>query len=127
VVYSVFYYASEALTRAIVGFMLKLYQRMQARRMVEEKPKKPEIRPPTWGWFETTNMHGDKELVYVPRHSPGLRVSIPVLDIKKPTRAWPGKPPVRLMFTYREAASKNWFEEIERLAELVEKGEGQAS
>ena len=52
-------------------------------------------------------------------------VSIPGL-VRLPIRAHElGKPPVRLYFTFAEAASKDWFKEIEWLAEQAEKKAGE--
>lgn len=117
-VYSVFYYASEALTRALATLVLKIYEYKSRRRMVEEKP--PEAPPPSWGWFTTVNPGGVREYTWIGR-STGLRVSIP-LHVEIPLEAYKSKPPVRLYFTFTEAASREWYKEIERLAELAEKG-----
>jgi len=122
-VYSVFYYAMEAMTRAILGFTLKVYEMVKGRekkKMVQEK-KKEERPEPTWGFFSTVNMYNVKEYKWIGR-STNLMVSIPSL-IKLPIRAHEkAKPPSRLYFTFSEAASKDWFKEIEWLAEMVEKG-----
>jgi len=121
-VYSIFYYASEAITRAIVGFILKVFEYMQRRRMVVEKPKEEKAPAPTWGFFGVTNPYGAKEYVWIGR-STNLMVSIPSL-IKLPIKAHEvAKPPTRLYFTFKEAASKDWFKEIEWLAEVAEKSE----
>ena len=117
-VYSVFYYASEAITRAVVGLILKIYDLLQRRQIIEKKPKK---KRPSWGFFETTNPYGTKEYVWVSRAT-NLKVVIPSL-IRLPVTAYRGKPPTRLYFTFAEAASKNWFKEIEWLAEQAEKKE----
>jgi len=130
-VYSVFYYASEALTRAIVGLTLKIIERMQYRKMVTEKrEEEEEARVPTWGFFATTNPYGAKEYTWIGK-STSLKVSIPGL-INLPIKAHEmRKPPTRLYFTFSEVASKDWFKEIEWLAEQAEKseklGEGSAS
>jgi len=119
-VYSIFYYASEAITRAIVGFILKVFEYMQRRRMVTEKPKEERAAPPTWGFFTITNPYGAKEHVWIGR-STNLMVSIPNL-INLPIKGHEvAKPPTRLYFTFKEAASKDWFKEIEWLAEQAEK------
>ncbi|RLF04441.1 MAG: hypothetical protein DRJ60_07090 [Thermoprotei archaeon] len=117
-VYSIFYYASEAITRALVGFILKVYEHMHRRKIVREKPRE---RPaPTWGFFSITNPYGAKEYVWIGKDT-NLKVSIPAL-IKLPIKAHElEKPPTRLYFTFKEAASKDWFKEIEWLAEQAEK------
>ena len=122
-VYSVFYYASEAITRAIVGLTLKIIERMRRRRMVEEKPKRKEEVIPRYGFFRTTNEAGVREYRWVGR-STKLIVKIPDL-VGLPLRAHElRKPPTRLYFTFAEAASKDWFKEIEWLAKMAEKAGG---
>ena len=120
-VYSVFYYGMEAITRAILGFTLKLYE--IAKKKEKEKvvkKKKKEAPAPTWGFFSTVNMYNAKEYTWVGK-STNLKVSIPSL-IKLPIKAHEtAKPPERLYFTFGEAASPDWFKEIEHLAELIEK------
>ena len=126
-VYSVFYYASEAITRFTIGLTLKILEYMQQRRrrMVEEKPKEEKPSVPTWGFFSTTNPYGVREYVWIGKAT-NLKVSIPEL-VKLPIQAHElRKPPTRLFFTFAEAASKNWFKEIEWLAEQAEKRGGVA-
>jgi len=121
-VYSVFYYASEAITRGIVGLILKISEYTQRRRMVEEK-RREEKPAPSWGFFSTVNPYGTREFTWIGRAT-NLRVSIPSL-IKLPVKAHElEKPPSRLYFTFNEAASKDWFKEIEWLAEQAEKASG---
>jgi len=123
-VYSVFYYASEAITRAVVGLVLKIVEHMHRRRMVEEKPRREEAKPPSWGFFGTINPYGAKEYTWIGRAT-GLKVSIPELITRLPIRAYElRKPPTRLYFSFAEAASKDWFKEIEWLAEQAEKQAG---
>jgi len=117
-VYSVFYYASEAITRAFIGLILKVAERMRRRRMVEEKPKRK--MPPSRGFFRTVNPAGIAEYTWV-GGATNLKVSIPGF-IRLPIPAHEvEKPPTRLYFTFAEAASKDWFKEIEWLAEQAEK------
>lgn len=123
-VYSIFYYATEAVTRAIVEAILKIYDWWQARkaRLVTEKEREEKPPMPRWGFFTTVNPYGAKEYTWVGRHTK-LMVSIPdLIDLRLP--AHPGRPPVRLYFTFAEAASKEWFKEIEWLAEQAEKALG---
>jgi len=126
-VYTVFYYASEAITRAVVGLVLKIFEYMRRRRMVVEKPPREERRVPAWGFFSTVNPCGVKEYTWIGR-STRLLVSIPAL-VEIPIEAHEvAKPPTRLFFTFREAASKEWFKEIEELAKIAEsRGEEGAS
>lgn len=118
-VYSVFYYASEAITRAIVGLTLKIIERMQRRKMVEEKPKEERMIP-RYGLFSTVNEAGLREYMWVGRATK-LKVSIPDLIGLRLRAHELGKPPTRLYFTFAEAASKDWFKEIEWLAKMAEK------
>jgi len=118
-VYSVFYYASEAITRAIVSVILKIAELTQRKSMIREKPPEEKM-PPPWGFFATTNPYGVKEYTWVGM-STGLKVSIPAL-ISLPIKGYEvGRQPSRLYFTFSEAASKEWFKEIEWLAEQAEK------
>jgi len=120
-VYSIFYYATEAITRAIIEAILKIYDWWRLRKMKLVTERKREEKPtPRWGFFETVNPHGVKEYAWVGRHT-RLMVSIPDLIGLKTVQAHPGKPPVRLYFTFAEAASKDWFKEIEALAEYAER------
>jgi len=119
-VYSVFYYATEAITRAFVGLFLKIIEHMKHRRMVEEKRREEKRPAPSWGFFGTVNPYGVKEYTWIGRTT-SLKVSLPGL-IKLPIAAHElEKPPTRLYFTFAEAASKDWFKEIEWLAEQAEK------
>lgn len=121
-VYSVFYYATEALTRAVVTTILKIYERMQRIKAVKEKEEKPP-KPPARGFLASVNPQGVREYVWFGKATK-LRVSIPEL-VELPIRAsGGGRPPVRLYFSYSEAASKGWFKDIEWLAEQVEKMAG---
>ena len=119
-VYSIFYYATEAITRAVIGLAIKVAERLHRRRMVAEKPREERKAPPGWGLFKVRNPAGEPEYVWLGRHT-NLKVSIPGL-ISLPLRAHEvGRRPTRLYFTFTEAASKDWFKEIEWLAEQAEK------
>lgn len=121
-VYSVMYYATEAITRTIVGLILKIYEWLHRRAIIERKPRKEEA-VPSWGFFEVVNEAGVREYVWLGKVSK-LKVSIPGL-IGLPIKATRlEKPPTRLYFTFAEAASKKWFDEIEWLASQVEKAGG---
>ena len=124
-VYSVMYYATEAIVRAIVGLILKIHEHLRKGAIVRAKEKKPSEPPPRFGFFKTTNEAGATEYVWRGR-STRLNVQIPDLlgglDIRAHER-----PPVegtRLYFSYIEAASKDWFKEIEWLAKQAEKRAG---
>ena len=118
-VYSVLYYATEAITRAFVGLILKVAERVQRRRMVEER-RRGEEGQASWGFFKVVNEAGVPEYTWVGRAT-GLKVSIPGL-IRLPIAARELKrPPTRLHFSFAEAASKDWFKEIEWLAEQAER------
>jgi len=117
-VYSVFYYAGEAIARAVTSLVLKLYGRMAGKPVVEEKPK--EEKPPSWGWFEATTPFG-REYRFVGRYT-NLRISVPdLINMPRFIESHGGYPHERLFFTYSEVASKEWFKEIEALAELLRK------
>jgi len=125
-VYSIFYYASEALTRALVAFILKIYEYMQRRKRVIVRKKEEKEKAPTWGFFTSINPYGEREYVWVGR-STNLIISIPELTGRLPIKAHEtARPPTRLYFTFKEAASKDWFKEIEWLAEQAEKRAGKA-
>jgi len=118
-VYSVFYYAGEAIARAVTSLVLKLYERMARRKpAVEEKPK--EEKPPSWGWFETETPFG-REYRFVGRYT-SLRLSVPdLINMPRFIESQRGYQHERMFFTYSEVASKEWFKEIEALAELLRK------
>jgi len=116
-VYSVFYYAGEAIARAVTSLVLKLYG-MARKPVVEEKPK--EEKPPSWGWFETETPFG-REYRFVGRYT-SLRLSVPdLINMPRFIESQRGYPHERMFFTYSEVASKEWFKEIEVLAELLRK------
>lgn len=117
-VYSVMYYAFEAITKGILTFIIKLYEHAHPKRLIEEKPKKAEERPPSWGYVKVPGPQPEYRFL---NRATKIRLSIPAL-IEAPIEAREYKaPPARLFFTFSEAASKDFFKEIERLAEYVEK------
>ena len=121
-VYTVFYYAGLVFTKIIVYIVSKimgLKARFVGAKEVEEKPPAP----PAWGWFESKSPLGYSEITWVGKAT-GLTVSLPQPPGANPVvQYYSGKPPARLYFTFREAASKEWFKEIEELAKSVEEGE----
>jgi hypothetical protein len=125
VVFTAFYYATEAITKVIVWIAVKLLAPKRA--FVKEKGREER---PSWGWFETKSPYGWSEARWVGRAT-GIQASIPQLPgMGEVVRASSGPPPVRLYFTFTEAASKDWFKEIEELARRAErkaKEKGEAS
>jgi len=121
VVYTVFYYAGIVFTKIIVYIVSKimgLKARFIGAREAEEKPSAP-----SWGWFESKTPLGYSEITWVGK-STSLIVSLPQPPGTSPVVQYhSGKPPTRLYFTFREAASKEWFKEIEELAKRVEESE----
>jgi len=121
-VYSVFYYAFGAIGRAITELVLRIYEWREAKKKVFAERKKAAPAPPSWGFFRTANPYGNYDLTYVPRNT-ALTVTIPAL-IKLPVKSHEKARATeeRLYFTVKEAASKEWFKEIEELAKMIEKG-----
>ena len=120
-VYTVFYYAGVVFAKIIVYIVSKimgLKARFIGAREAEEKPSAP-----SWGWFESKSPLGYSEITWVGKAT-GLAVSLPQPPgISPVVQYYAGKPPTRLYFTFREAASKEWFKEIEELAKRVEESE----
>jgi len=125
-VYSIFYYASEAITKAVVGLALKIADWLRERRRARErrivKGKKKETPPPKWGFFEVTNPAGVKEVRFIGK-AVRLDITLPLLTEVGVGR-YKTPPPTRLYFTFAEAASKDWFKEIEWLARVAEEKAG---
>lgn len=120
-VYSVVYYATEAITRAVIGFIFTVKEWLERRPMVERRKKEKPLVPRGYrGFLKVYDESG--EAVYKWKGSSQLEVRIPtVIDPRIPaldiTRE---KKPVRLHFLWEEAASQRWFEDIEAMAKLVE-------
>ena len=121
-VYSVFYYAFGAIGRAITELVLRIIEWREAKKKVFAERKEKAAPTPSWGFFKTANPYGNAELTYIPRNT-ALTISIPEL-VKLPIKAHEKAraPEERMYFTVREAASKEWFKEIEELAKMIEKG-----
>jgi len=113
---SIALYIGETLGRALAALVLRL---LRAKRpFVEEKPRRE--KPPSWGWFETANVFGAREYVFVGRYT-NLRIRIPDYPSALRIPAYKASPPgERMLFTYSEVASKEWFKEMEALAEMLE-------
>ena len=120
-VYSALYTLSKAITDVLVKILLA-----KRRKIVKEKPRE-EI--PRYGWFESQTPLGYTESVYVGRYT-AVHVSIPHAVeataelVPSYKSSYKSKPPTRLYFTFAEAASKEWFKEIEALAKHVEQAGG---
>jgi len=116
-VYSALYTLSKAIADILVKILLA-----KRRKIVKEKPRE-EI--PRYGWFESQTPLGYTESVYVGRYT-AVQVSIPhaVEATTVLVPSYRSKPPARLYFTFTEAASKEWFKEIEALAKQVEQAGG---
>jgi hypothetical protein len=116
----VVYYSGVVLTRAVVYIISRITGLRRFVRAVEREEKPP---APSWGWFESKSPLGYSEITWVGK-STSLVVSLPQPPGTSPVVQYhSGRPPVRLYFTFREAASKEWFKEIEELAKRVEEGE----
>lgn len=116
-VYTVFYYSGVVLTKAIVYIISKIMGLRRFVRAVEREEKPP---APSHGWFESKSPLGYSEITWIGK-STSLIVSLPQPPGTSPVVQYhSGKSPVRLYFTFREAASKEWFKEIEELAKRVE-------
>jgi hypothetical protein len=114
-VYSALYTLSKAIADILVKILLA-----SRRRVVREKPKE-EV--PRFGWFEQQTPLGYSESTYVGRYT-ALQVTIPhiVEATSELVPSYKAKPPIRLYFTFLEAASKDWFKDIETLAKQAEQG-----
>jgi len=118
-VYSIFYYAFEAITKVIVSIGIKIYEWLKKAPLIKEKEVEEKY-PTGWGFFSRQNPYGAKEYSFIGR-STKINVSIPDLIGLRTIRANEGKIPERLYFTFGEVASKNWFKEIEELSKAIEK------
>jgi len=116
-VYSALYTVSKAIADILVKILLA-----RRKRIVKEKPR--EVMP-RHGWFERQTPLGYSESTYVGRYT-ALQVSIPhaVEATTELVPSYRSKPSARLYFTFTEAASKEWFKEIEALAKQVEQAGG---
>ena len=125
-VYSVIYYATEAVVRAVIGLMFTVKEWLEKRAMVERKPpEKPLIPKGYKGFLKIYDESGGT--VYKWKGSSLMDVRIPVvgIDLKIPALdLTTEKKPTRLHFLWAEAASERWFEDIESLARLAEKSIG---
>jgi len=120
VVYTVFYYSGVVLAKAIVYIISKI---MRLRRFIREVEREEKPPAPSYGWFESKTPLGYSEITWVGK-STSLIVSLPQPPGTSPVVQYhSGKSPTRLYFTFKEAASKEWFKEIEELAKRVEESE----
>jgi len=125
-VYSVIYYATEAITRAILSFIFAIKDWLERRAMIEYKPEKekPVVPPGYSGFIKVFNSAGGQVYKWTSKalnmdvRIPvvgGIDPGIPALDLTKE------KMPTRLHFLWAEAASPRWFEDIEALAKIAER------
>jgi len=125
-VYSVIYYATEAVTRAIISFIFAIKEWLERRALVERKlpEEKPAIPPGFSGFLKVFDTAGEKVYRWRGRAlqidvaipvAGGIDPRIPSLDLTRE------KPPTRLHFLWAEAASPRWFEDIEALAKIAER------
>jgi hypothetical protein len=119
-VYSIFYYAFEAITKVIVNLGIKIYEWLKKAPLIKEKEIEKKA-PTGWGFFIGQNPYGAKEYSFIGR-TIKINASIPDLIGLRTIRANEGKIPEKLYFTFGEVASKNWFKEIEELSKAIEKG-----
>jgi len=120
VVYSVIYYAVEAITRAVLGLVFWIKERLERRPVVRAKEVERPAIPPGYSGF--VKIYGeDGEPIYRWRGRTRLSVDlppvvdIPAIDLTKE------KKNVRLHFFWEEAASEKWFKDIEYMAERIER------
>jgi len=125
-VYSVIYYASEAITRAVVSLFFAVKDWLERRAMVEYKPEreKPPIPPGYAGFVKVFNSAGGQVYRWKGR-TLNMDVRIPVVGGIDPgiqaVDLTKERMPTRLHFLWAEAASPRWFEDIEALAKIAER------
>ncbi|MGC8578133.1 MAG: hypothetical protein ACP5KW_09170 [Thermoproteota archaeon] len=120
-VYSITYYATEFIVRAVLSLYYGIKDWLERRAHVTEKEeKKPEIPPGYVGWLKKYDEAGNEVLewygnlkVRIPQSHIDLAVNALDLSDKRPTRYYT---------TFNEFASKNWFKEVEAMSKLI-KGE----
>lgn len=118
-----FYYGSYALTKALIAIFEKISSLFRKEGEAERPATRPPPRPlflidePTGPALTTSSSYTVKiPLIYDPTGS--------LYPVYTPVK---GKPAGRrLYFTYLEAASKDWFKEVEQLAKALEKRESEA-
>lgn len=99
-----------------LAFSIKDFLEREERKLIEEK-KREEL--PRW-WIQQDDEAGRSVLAW----NGSLRVSIPTTHIQPniPNVIYREKPPTRTYFTFKEAASKDFFKELERLVEKLSGG-----
>jgi len=124
-VYSVLYYATEAVTRAVVRFAFAVKDWLERRSLVGRRPEEKPLIPPGYtGFLKVYDSAG--EPVYRWRGNAlrldaripvagGIDPGVPALDLTRERR------PTRLHFLWVEAASPRWFEDVEALGKMAEK------
>lgn len=124
-VYSVIYYATEAVTRAVIAFIFTLKEWLERRAMVERKPREKPLIPPGYTGFLKVHDEAGGAVYRWRGRALNMDVRIPVAGGIDPRihslDLTAEKPPVRLHFLWAEAASPRWFEDIEALAKVAER------
>jgi len=123
-VYSVIYYAAEAITRAIVGLYFMVKEWLERRVLVERRgEERPPVPPGYVGFLKVYDDVGEPVYRWRGRAltmdikipiAGGIDPAVPSLDLTKE------KPPTRVHFLWAEAASERWFEDVEALAKMAE-------
>ena len=117
--YTVAHYFLEALFTAIIETYYKIKELFKPRKpMVTPVPEKPpEI---YWGWVNTFDERGEPIQAFSPKHL-GFEITLPrrLINIRGMVSA--RRKPAKVRFTFIEASSPKWFEDIKKLAEEVEK------
>jgi len=121
-VYSITYYATEFLVRAVLSLYYGIKEWLERVSHVEEKEMKPPLVPPSYvGWIRKHDEAGNEVLEWYGN----INARIPTSHIDIVTNAInlaEKSPPTRRYMTFSEMASKNWFKEVEALSKMI-KGE----
>jgi len=126
-VFSVITYAEEAIIRAVLRLAFAVKDFLEQRGFVgareEEGEKERPLVPPGYVGFVKVWSEGAMEEqeyrwrggldVRIPLPA-GVKLSLPAIDLTKERR------PARMHFSVMEAASKNWYKDVESLAKLIE-------
>jgi len=125
-VFSVITYAEKAIIRAIVrlAFVIKdfLEQRGFVGAKEKEEKERPLVPPGYVGFVKVWSEGAMEEQEYrwrggldvrIPLPA-GVKLSLPAIDLTKERR------PARMHFSVMEAASKNWYKDVESLAKYIE-------
>jgi len=117
-VYSVIYYATEFIVRAVITIYYAIKDFLERITHVEEKKREEKKIPEGYvGWIKKYDEAGNPILewhgslkVRIPQDYIGLRVPAIDLSAEKPTRYYT---------TFNEMASKGWYKELDVLSKLI--------